>query len=49
MGGGGLISFTGLDLDSVVVKTQNLFSLLGGFLIYTMYHHWDTIKSTNIL
>ena len=36
-----------LALDSVVVKTQNFFSLHEGFLTIAMYHHRETIKLTH--
>ena len=32
------------NLHSVCVKTQNVFTSNGGFLIYVMYYHKETIK-----
>ena len=31
-------------LDSAVVKRKRMFSSHGGFIIYAMYHHCETIK-----
>ena len=38
--------FTGkyLALDSVFVKSQDVFSTHGGFLTIAMYHHIEEIK-----
>ena len=33
--------------DSVIVETQQLFSLHRGFLAYAMYHHRELIKLTH--
>ena len=33
--------------DSVIVETQQLFSLHRGFLTYAMYHHRELIKLTH--
>ena len=45
-GGGGLNAFDWrqiFDLDYVVVKTQQLFSSHGSFLINAIHHHRETI------
>ena len=36
-------------LDSTIVKTQKMFSLHAGFLIYAMHHHRERSNQINTL